>query len=171
MSANPAGNPQVTLDTSMGAITIELYADKAPVTVKNFLDYVAAGHYDNTIFHRVIPNFMVQGGGFESGMRQKRTRPSIINESSNGLKNERGTLAMARTSDPDSASSQFFINTVNNDFLNKASARDGVGYCVFAKVIEGMDVVDKIVAVPTADKSGHQNVPKTDVVIRSAKLA
>jgi cyclophilin family peptidyl-prolyl cis-trans isomerase len=171
MSANPAGNPQVTLDTSMGAITIELYADKAPVTVKNFLDYVAAGHYDNTIFHRVIPNFMVQGGGFESGMRQKRTRPSIINESSNGLKNERGTLAMARTSDPDSASSQFFINTVNNDFLNKASARDGVGYCVFAKVIVGMDVVDKIVAVPTADKSGHQNVPKTDVVIRSAKLA
>lgn len=170
-SANPTGNPQVTLDTSMGTLKIELYPDKAPVTVKNFLDYVAAGHYDYTIFHCVIRDFMIQGGGFEPGMRQKRTRPPITTESGNGLKNERGSLAMARTSDPDSATSQFFINTVNNDFLNKASARDGVGYCVFAKVIEGMDVVDQIAAVPTGDKSGHQNVPRTDVVVRSAKQA
>lgn len=169
MSANPAGNPQVTFETSLGTLKIELYSDKAPVTVRNFLDYVAAGHYDNTIFHRVIPNFMVQGGGFEPGMRQKSTRPPIVNESGNGLKNERGTLAMARTSDPDSASAQFFINTVNNDFLNKASARDGVGYCVFGKVIEGMDVVDKISGVATTTRSGHQNVPQTDVVVRSAK--
>lgn len=169
MSANPAPNPQVTLDTSMGTLTIELYADKAPVTVKNFLDYVAAGHYNGTIFHRVIPNFMIQGGGFEPGMRQKSTRSPIINESGNGLKNDRGTLAMARTSDPNSASSQFFVNTVNNDFLNKASAQDRVGYCVFGKVVSGMDVIDKIAAVPTTTRSGHQNVPQTDVVVRSAK--
>jgi len=169
MSANPAPNPQVTLETSMGTLKIELYQDKAPVTVKNFLDYVAAGHFNGTIFHRVIPNFMVQGGGFEPGMRQKPTRDPIINESGNGLKNERGTLAMARTSDPDSASAQFFVNLVNNDFLNKSAARDGVGYCVFGKVVSGMDVVDKIAAVATATRSGHQNVPTTDVVVRSAK--
>jgi peptidyl-prolyl cis-trans isomerase B (cyclophilin B) len=171
MTPTPAANPRVEVQTSMGAITIELYADKAPITVKNFLDYVNAGFYDNTVFHRVIPDFMVQGGGFEPGMKQKRIRASIKNESANGLKNQRGTLAMARTSDPDSATAQFFINTVDNGFLDKAQAADRVGYCVFGKVVGGMDVVDKIAAVPTATKAGHQNVPQQDVVIRSARPA
>jgi peptidyl-prolyl cis-trans isomerase B (cyclophilin B) len=165
----PAANPQVTLTTSQGPITVELFADKAPITVKNFLDYVNAGFFDNTIFHRVIPNFMVQCGGFEPGMKQKRTNPTIKNESANGLTNDRGTLAMARTNDPHSASSQFFINLVNNDFLNKAKARDGAGYCVFGKVVAGMDVVDKLAAVRTATRGGHENVPVADVVIQSAR--
>jgi peptidyl-prolyl cis-trans isomerase B (cyclophilin B) len=165
----PAANPQVTLTTSQGPITVELYADKAPVTVKNFLDYVNAGFYDNTIFHRVIPGFMAQCGGFEPGMKQKRTNPTIKNESANGLTNDRGTLAMARTNDPHSASSQFFINLVNNDFLNKAKARDGAGYCVFGKVVAGLDVVDKIAGVRTATRGGHENVPVADVVIQSAR--
>jgi peptidyl-prolyl cis-trans isomerase B (cyclophilin B) len=169
MPADPAAHPQVTLTTSQGTITIELYPDKAPVTVRNFLDYVKSGFYDNTVFHRVIPEFMIQGGGFEPGMRQKTTQAPIKNESANGLSNARGTLAMARTSDPDSASSQFFINLKDNSFLDKAQARDRVGYCVFATVVQGMDVVDKIAAVSTGNRSGHQNVPLADVVVQSAR--
>jgi peptidyl-prolyl cis-trans isomerase B (cyclophilin B) len=171
MPADPAVHPQVTLRTSQGTITIELYPDKAPVTVRNFLDYAKSGFYDNTVFHRVIPDFMIQGGGFEPGMHQKRTQAPIKNESANGLSNGRGTLAMARTSDPDSASSQFFINLKDNGFLDKAQARDRVGYCVFGKVVQGMDVVDKIAAVSTGDRAGHQSVPVNDVVLRSARLA
>jgi peptidyl-prolyl cis-trans isomerase B (cyclophilin B) len=157
------------METSLGTIKIELDADKAPITVKNFLTYVDEGFYDGTVFHRVIPNFMIQGGGMEPGMKQKKTHATIKNESSNGLANKRGTLAMARTSVPDSASSQFFINVVDNAFLDKAQAGDRVGYCVFGKVVEGMDVVDKIKAVKTTDKSGHGDVPVTDVVIRSVR--
>jgi peptidyl-prolyl cis-trans isomerase B (cyclophilin B) len=160
---------RVVMETSLGTMTIELYPDKAPVTVKNFLDYVDEGFFNGTVFHRVIPNFMIQGGGMEPGMRQKKTRATIKNESSNGLANKRGTLAMARTSEPDSASAQFFINVVDNSFLDKAQARDGVGYCVFGKVVEGMDVVDKIKAVKTTSKSGHGDVPVTDVVIQSVR--
>lgn len=161
----------VVMDTSMGTITIELNDEKAPATVQNFLAYVDEGHYDNTIFHRVIPNFMIQGGGMEPGMKEKRTKPAIKNESSNGLSNQRGTLAMARTSAPDSATAQFFINVQDNTFLDKAQARDKVGYCVFGKVTSGMDVVDKIKAVPTGNKAGHQDVPVKDVVIKSVKRA
>jgi peptidyl-prolyl cis-trans isomerase B (cyclophilin B) len=169
MSANPQADPQVTLDTSQGTIKIVLFASKAPGTVNNFLQYVDEGFYDNTIFHRVIADFMIQGGGFEAGMKQKRTRANITNESNNGLTNTRGTLAMARTPDPHSASSQFFINLKDNDFLNKARASDGWGYCVFGKVVEGMDVVDKIARAATTARSGHQDVPATDVVVRSAR--
>src|SRR6516162_2698049 len=135
-------NTTVALQTSLGAITLELYPDKAPATVQNFLAYVAEGFYDNTIFHRVIPGFMIQGGGFEPGMKQKKTKAAIKNESSNGLLNKRGTIAMARTSDPNSATSQFFINAKDNAFLDKANAQDGVGYCVFGKVTQGTDVVE-----------------------------
>src|SRR5262249_32273032 len=148
-----ANNPVVLIKTNMGDIKVELYEDKAPITVKNFLGYVDDKFYDNTIFHRVIgkPNaekdFMIQGGGFEKGMKEKNTRDPIKNESSNGLSNVRGTLAMARTRVPDSATAQFYINVADNEFLDKAKAGDGVGYCVFGKVIEGMDVVDKIKAV------------------------
>ena len=164
-------NTQVVMETSKGTIKIELEDDKAPITVKNFLGYVDEGFYNGTIFHRVIPNFMVQGGGFEPGLKQKRTKETIKNESANGLANKRGTLAMARTSAPDSATAQFFINVVDNDFLDRANSRDRVGYCVFAKVVEGMDVVDKIKAVKTADSGGHENVPAEDVVINSARRA
>jgi peptidyl-prolyl cis-trans isomerase B (cyclophilin B) len=159
----------VVLDTSMGTIKLELYADKAPITVQNFLGYVDDGFYDGTVFHRVIADFMIQGGGMEPGMRQKKTKVSIKNESANGLANSRGTIAMARTSAPDSASSQFFINVKDNAFLDKANAGDGVGYCVFGKVIEGMDVVDKIKAVKTTTKAGHGDVPVTDVLIQTAR--
>jgi cyclophilin family peptidyl-prolyl cis-trans isomerase len=162
-------NPVVVMDTSMGTMKIELYADKAPITVKNFLDYVEKKHYDGTVFHRVIPNFMIQGGGMEPGMKEKKTGDPIKNESSNGLSNQRGTLAMARTSAPDSATAQFFINVRDNLFLDKANARDGAGYCVFGKVIEGMDVVDKIKAVPTGNFGQHGDVPKADVVIKSVR--
>ena len=166
------GNPMVVLETSLGNIKVELYADKAPVTVKNFLDYVKAGYYNGTIFHRVIPSFMIQGGGMTADMNDKKDgqKPPIKNESSNGLKNDEGTLAMARTSIPDSATSQFFINTKNNDFLNKEKAQDGVGYAVFGKVVEGMDVVKKIEAVKTTTKAPHQNVPVDAVTIKSAKV-
>jgi peptidyl-prolyl cis-trans isomerase B (cyclophilin B) len=170
MPAEPAAKPQVALTTSLGTVTIELDPDTAPVTVQNFLDYARSGFYDNTVFHRVIPGFMIQGGGFEPGMRQKRTNAAIKNESANGLTNERGTVAMARTSDPNSATAQFFINLKNNDFLNKAQAQDRVGYCVFGKVTAGMDVVDKIAAVSTGEKGGHQNVPVKDVTIQSAQV-
>jgi cyclophilin family peptidyl-prolyl cis-trans isomerase len=167
--AQDGKNPIVVLDTTAGKIVIELYADKAPGTVKNFLQYVDDKHYDGTIFHRVIENFMIQGGGFEAGMRERKTRESIKNESDNGLSNERGTLAMARTPNPHSASSQFFINVKANDFLDKAKARDKWGYCVFGRVIEGLDVVDEIRKVQTGSKGGHDDVPLQDVVIRTAR--
>jgi cyclophilin family peptidyl-prolyl cis-trans isomerase len=165
------GNPMVLISTSMGDIKVELFADKAPETVKNFLAYVNAGYYNDTIFHRVIPGFMVQGGGLTADMKDKREgqRPPIKNESSNGLKNDAGTLAMARTSVPDSATSQFFINVKSNDFLNKDKAQDGVGYAVFGKVVDGMDVVKKIEGVATGTKGMHQNVPNEPVVIKSTK--
>ena len=170
--AKEKGNPMVILSTSMGDIKVELYADKAPGSVQNFLEYTKAGYYDGTIFHRVIPGFMVQGGGLTPDMQDKTAgrRPAIKNESSNGLKNDVGTLAMARTSAPDSATSQFFINVVNNEFLNKDKSPDKVGYAVFGKVVEGMDVVNKIVNVKTSNKGPHQNVPVDAIVIKSAKV-
>jgi cyclophilin family peptidyl-prolyl cis-trans isomerase len=166
-----AKNPVVVMETSLGTIKIELDADKAPKTVENFLKYVDAKFYDNTVFHRVIPTFMIQGGGFQPGMKEKTTRAAIKNESSNGLSNKRGTIAMARTSEPDSATAQFFINVKDNLFLDKARARDRVGYCVFGKVISGIDVVDKIKDVETGNRGGHENVPVKDVVIKSVRRA
>ncbi|MCW5891823.1 MAG: peptidyl-prolyl cis-trans isomerase [bacterium] len=165
-------NPMVVIATSMGEIKVELYADKAPETVKNFLAYVKAGYYDGTIFHRVIPGFMVQGGGLTADMRDKREGQlaPIKNESANGLRNDTGTLAMARTSVPDSATSQFFINTKNNDFLNRERAQDGVGYAVFGKVVGGMDVVQKIEKVQTTTRGQHRDVPTEAVTIKSAKI-
>lgn len=162
-----AENPHVLLNTSMGEIEIELEAEKAPVSVKNFLEYVESGFYDGTVFHRVIPGFMIQGGGFNEGLSQKKTRAPIKNEADNGLHNVRGTLAMARTQNVDSATSQFFINHRDNDFLDHGS-RD-FGYAVFAKVVRGMDVVDQIAQVPTGNRSMMQNVPLTPVKIVSAK--
>jgi peptidyl-prolyl cis-trans isomerase B (cyclophilin B) len=162
---------RVVIETSMGSMNVDLDGDKAPVTVANFLAYVDDKYYDGTIFHRVIPNFMVQGGGFEPGMRQKKTKAPIANESSNGLQNKRGTLAMARTNVPNSATSQFFINVKDNSFLDKSQAQDGVGYCVFGKVTEGLDVLDKIKAVPTAEKGGHGDVPTKDVTIVTIRRA
>ena len=164
------GNPKVVLDTSKGEIVIELFADKAPETVQNFLEYVDAKFYDGTIFHRVIPNFMIQGGGFSAGMNQKSTNDPIENEADNGLKNLRGTIAMARTSDPHSATGQFFINNVDNDFLNfKSKTPQGWGYAVFGKVVEGIEVVDAISAVKTKTEGMYQDVPAEAVVINSAK--
>lgn len=161
----------VTLHTNHGDIVIKTFADKAPVTVANFLDYCRNGFYDNTVFHRVIKGFMVQGGGFEPGMKQKATKEQIKNEANNGLKNTRGTLAMARTAAPHSATAQFFINVVDNDFLNfRAESADGWGYCVFAEVVEGMDVVDKIKAVRTGNHGMHQDVPLEDVIIKSVTI-
>jgi peptidyl-prolyl cis-trans isomerase B (cyclophilin B) len=161
----------VRLHTSLGIIGIELDSDKAPKTVENFIAYVRAGHYDNTIFHRVINGFMVQGGGFSPGMVQKPTRAPIENEAANGLRNTRYTVAMARTSDPHSATAQFFINVADNDFLNHTSPNgQGWGYCVFGKVVEGTDVVDKIRTVRTGRAAGHQDVPETDVVIERAEV-
>ena len=162
-------NPSVILKTSKGEITIELDEKAAPITVKNFLSYVEDGFYDGTIFHRVIKKFMIQGGGFLPGMKQKATKGNIKNESFNGLANLRGTIAMARTPDPDSASSQFFINVKNNDFLDKANSNDGFGYCVFGKVTNGMEVLDAIEIVQTGNKMGHGDVPVEDVTILSAK--
>ena len=164
-----AADPQVDLRTNVGTMRVELYPEKAPKTVENFLKYVRDGHYDGTVFHRVIPGFMIQGGGFTSDMKQKPTRPPVPIESKNGLKNDVGTLAMARTSDPNSATAQFFININNNSFLNYPG-QDGNGYTVFGKVIDGMDVVNKIAAVPTGNKGPHQNVPNQPVVIESAKV-
>ena len=157
---------KVRLATSAGDIVIALDAQKAPKTVANFLQYVKAGHYDGTIFHRVIGNFMIQGGGMTADMKEKETRAPIPLESKNGLTNQRGTVAMARTPDPNSATAQFFINVKDNDFLNQAQARDGNGYAVFGKVVEGMDVVDKIKAVPT----GPGDVPQQPVVIKKATV-
>ncbi|MCA3221160.1 MAG: peptidyl-prolyl cis-trans isomerase [Burkholderiales bacterium] len=160
----------VRLHTSLGVITLELDAGKAPKTVANFLAYVKAGHYDNTVFHRVINGFMVQGGGFEPGMRQKPTQAPIENEAGNGLKNDRYTVAMARTSDPHSATAQFFINVADNAFLNhSAPTAQGWGYCVFGKVVEGHDVVDQIKGVATTRLGMHQDVPQQDVVIERAE--
>ena len=161
----------VKLHTNHGVITLELDADKAPVTVANFLAYVESGHYNNTIFHRVIDGFMIQGGGFEPGMNQKPTGEQIKNEADNGLKNERGTIAMARTQAPHSATAQFFINVADNDFLNHRSPDlQGWGYCVFGRVTEGMDVVDAIRKVKTGSSGFHQDVPKEDVVIERAEV-
>ncbi len=162
----------VNLHTNHGIISIELDAAKAPVTTENFLGYVKSGHYDNTIFHRVIDGFMIQGGGFEPGMKQKSTGAQIKNEADNQLKNDRYTVAMARTGDPHSATAQFFINVGDNDFLNyKASNAQGWGYCVFGKVTAGTDIVDKIKDVKTGSKGGHQDVPVEDVVITKAEIA
>lgn len=161
----------LTLHTNMGDITLELNAEKAPITVKNFLDYARAGHYDGTIFHRVINGFMIQGGGFEPGMKQKPTNDTIKNEANNGLKNEMGTIAMARTPDPHSASAQFFINVANNDFLNfQNESQQGWGYCVFGKVVDGMDVVNKIKGVKTTRSGQHSDVPADDVVINNVTI-
>lgn len=162
-----AANPVVILETTKGVIKVELFADKSPITVENFLGYVDDGFYDDTVFHRVIPNFMIQGGGFPADMSRKQTKPPIKNEADNGLKNERGTLAMARTNAKDSATAQFFINLKYNEFLDHGG-RD-FGYAVFGKVTDGLDVVDAIAAVKTTSNKGHQNVPVEPVVILKAK--
>ena len=160
----------VILHTNHGDITLELDAENAPASTANFLQYVRDGHYNNTLFHRVIPGFMIQGGGMEPGMKQKPTRAPVANEATNGVKNRNYTVAMARTSEPHSATAQFFINIADNDFLDyTAPSANGWGYCVFGKVISGQDVVDKIKAVPTATSGFHQNVPKDDVVILKAE--
>jgi len=164
------GKPiMVKLYTNQGNITLQLDAEKAPNTVRNFLDYVNSGFYSNTLFHRVIDNFMIQGGGFEPGMKQKPVKAPIQNEAANGLKNDKYTIAMARTSDPNSATAQFFINVKDNDFLNYPG-QDGWGYCVFGKVVEGMEVVDAIRKVKTGDRFGFQNVPLEDVIITKAEV-
>ncbi|MDO8263866.1 MAG: peptidylprolyl isomerase [Gallionella sp.] len=159
----------VKLHTNLGTITLQLDAEKAPNTVKNFLDYVNSGFFSNTIFHRVIPSFMIQGGGFEPGMKQKAVNAPIKNEAANGLRNDKYTIAMARTNDPHSATGQFFINTKDNGFLDYPG-QDGWGYCVFGKVVEGKEVVDAIGKVKTGFKSGHQDVPEADVVITKAEV-
>ncbi|PKO84286.1 MAG: hypothetical protein CVU17_03825 [Betaproteobacteria bacterium HGW-Betaproteobacteria-11] len=161
---------QVRLTTNHGAITLELDSEKAPGTVANFLAYVEAGHYDKTIFHRVIDGFMIQGGGFAPGMNQKPVNAPIENEAKNGLKNSRYSVAMARTSEPHSATAQFFINLADNDFLDYGTCQDGWGYCVFGRVVEGQDVADKIRAVKTRTLGFHQNVPLENVVIERAEV-
>ena len=157
----------IRFETSLGSFTVELFEQDAPVTTQNFLDYVDAGHFDGTVFHRVIPGFVIQGGGLGADMRQKPTRPPIRNEADNGLKNRRGTLSMARTNDPHSATSQFFVNLVDNAVLDPG--RGGAGYAVFGCVTEGMDVIDRIAAVKTGNKAGHQDVPVTPIEVTSAK--
>ena len=164
-----AAGPTVSLETSMGTIKLELDQDKAPVSVANFVQYVKAGHYDGTIFHRVIPNFMIQGGGMGPSMKEKPTRPAIKNEARNGLRNVRGSISMARTSAPDSATSQFFINVKDNAMLDYGVG--GAGYAVFGRVVEGMDVVDRIVAASTTTKGPHQNVPIEPILIKKATVA
>ncbi len=168
LAAAPAWAQTVKLSTTEGDIRIELDAQKAPKSVDNFIKYVKAGHYNGTIFHRVIEGFMIQGGGFTPKMEQKPTRPPIPLEAGNGLNNVRGTLAMARTGDPNSATAQFFINVVDNPFLDAANARDGKGYAVFGQVVEGMDIVDKIRIKPTGNQGMHQNLPLTPVIITKA---
>lgn len=167
-AARPSANPIVELKTSLGVIEIELLQDKAPLSVENFVAYVSAGHYNGTLFHRVMPDFMIQGGGFAADFKQKPTKAPIKNEAANGLKNERGTVAMARTSAVDSATAEFFINVKDNAFLDHG-VRD-YGYAVFGKVVKGMDVADKIRMVKTATRSGMENVPVEPVVIESAKV-
>ncbi|GAW68415.1 peptidyl-prolyl cis-trans isomerase [Geoanaerobacter pelophilus] len=170
--AAEAKNPVLVLETSQGNVKVELFEKQAPITVKNFLEYAKSGFYDGTIFHRVIPSFMIQGGGFNKEMIPKATRAPIKNEANNGLKNDRGTLAMARTGMVDSATAQFFINVVNNNYLNHnpAGGAGSFGYAVFGKVLEGMDVVDKIAGTPTGVVNGMPNVPVTPVVIKSVKV-
>ena len=164
--------PILVMDTSLGKIKLELYPDKAPETVKNFLRYVDDRHYDGTIFHRVIPNFMIQGGGHEPGLKERKaSRPPIKNESNNGLSNARGTIAMARTQDPNSATVQFFINVKDNAYLDAKNAPGRAGYAVFGRVVDGMDVVERIKSVATGQRGTHQDVPVTDVVIRSIRRA
>lgn len=164
-------NTSVALKTSLGDITLEVNGDKAPISAENFLDYVKAGFYDGTIFHRVIPDFMAQAGGFTADFTQKETRSEIKNEADNGLKNCRGAVAMARTPDPDSASAQFFINYKDNSFLDFSSKTpDGWGYAVFAQVTEGMDIIDKMATLPTQNKGGHQDVPQTPIIIEQAQI-
>ncbi len=164
-------HPQVAFDTNLGTIVIELNQEKAPKTVANFLGYVKSGHYDGTIFHRVIKDFMIQGGGFDENFNQKPAPQTVDNEADNGLKNEEGTIAMARTSDPHSASAQFFINAKNNTFLNYTSKTpQGWGYAVFGKVVSGMDIVKQIEVVRTSNKNGHGDVPVVNVVINKARL-
>ena len=170
LGAHAQSASTVKFQTSMGEFTVEVYPDKAPKTVENFLQYVKDKQYEGTIFHRVMDGFMVQGGGFTSDMKEKQTRAPIPLEAKNGLKNDRGTIAMARTSNPNSATAQFFINVVNNDGLN-APQPDGYGYAVFGKVVSGMDVIDKIRTTPTGNKGMFQNVPVTPIVINSAALA
>lgn len=166
-----AGMVTVTMETNKGVITLELDREKAPATVENFVTYAEAGHYDGTVFHRVIPGFMIQGGGFDGDMKQKATNPPIKIEADNGLKNTRGTVAMARTSDPDSATSQFFINVADNGFLDhKSPTTQGWGYAVFGRVTDGMDVVESIEAVKTGNSGGHQNVPVEDVIIQKVTI-
>ena len=165
-----ATNPVITMKTTAGTITAELYPEVAPNTVKNFISLAGKGYYDGLIFHRVIKGFMIQGGGLTQDMKEKSGHAPIKNEASNGLRNQRYTIAMARTSDPDSATSQFFINTVNNRFLDADKAQDGVGYAVFGEVIKGTDVVRKIEAVPTTTHGNYQDVPATPVVIKSATV-
>jgi len=166
-----AASPRVLLETTKGKIVLELNAEKAPKTVKNFLDYVKAGHYNGTVFHRVIPGFMIQGGGMTPDLTEKPTRPPIPNEADNGLLNQRGTIAMARTADPNSATSQFFINVANNGSLNfRGKTPAGWGYAVFGNVVEGMDVVDAIVNVPTTTKGPYENVPKEPILIQKATV-
>jgi peptidyl-prolyl cis-trans isomerase B (cyclophilin B) len=170
-SAEKNKNPEIILETTKGKIVLQLDVKKAPITVSNFKDYVQSGHYDGTIFHRVIPGFMIQGGGFTPDMRQKPVKDPIKNEADNGLKNKRGTIAMARTPNPHSATAQFFINTEDNSFLNhKSKDVQGWGYAVFGKVIEGMDVVDSIAKVKTGIKGGHRDVPVEPVVILKATV-
>ena len=170
-SLDKGQNPMVKLHTNHGIITLQLDAEKAPNTVKNFLEYVNSGHYSNTIFHRVINNFMIQGGGFEAGMKQKSVNAPIKNEAANGLKNDHYTIAMARTNDPHSATAQFFINTKNNGFLNYSAPNpQGYGYCVFGKVIDGMEVVDAINKVKTGTRAGFQDVPQEDVIITKVEV-
>lgn len=163
--------PRVTLSTTMGDIVVELNPEKAPLSSANFIEYVNSGHYDGTIFHRIIDNFMIQGGGFDQSMQQKPTRATIQNEADNGLKNTRGTIAMARTGAPHSASAQFFINVKDNDFLNyRSPTQQGWGYTVFGHVVEGMDVVDQMKVVATSNSAGHQNVPTQPIMIEKASL-
>ena len=170
MLSTPALAQKVRLATSMGDIVVQLDADKAPKTVANFVQYVKAGQYNGTVFHRVIDGFMIQGGGMTPDMQEKPTRAPIPLESKNGLSNQRGSIAMARTQVPDSATAQFFINLADNNRLDAANSPDGNGYAVFGKVIEGMDVVDKIRAVPTGNKAGHQNVPQTPILISKSTI-
>lgn len=166
-----AGAPMVRLQTSMGAIAIQLDREKAPETVANFLQYAREGFYDSTLFHRVIDGFMVQGGGFGPGMRKKSTRPPIENEADNGLSNKAGTIAMARTADPHSATSQFYINVADNPFLDfKAPTREGWGYCVFGEVVAGKEILDRIRQTPTTSRGGHENVPIDDVVLEHVEI-
>jgi peptidyl-prolyl cis-trans isomerase B (cyclophilin B) len=172
-SEKPSGEKPVTvrMETNMGIIVLELDSEKAPVSVENFVEYSKSGHYDGTVFHRVIPGFMIQGGGFEPGMHQKDTRKPIKNEADNGLKNDTGTIAMARTPDPNSATSQFFINVKDNDFLNyRSPTPQGWGYAVFGKVVDGMDVIQKIEKVSTGRSGMHQDVPIEDVVIEKVTV-